>query len=361
MSHSSFLSWPEKGRASLFSWISLNYKKWNARSLLQEELILSRQGHLAEGRAGLMQSQTCVTQILALSTTPQGLKAEQGGRGNISCLHSLHHTHHKTFSVKRFQSWHEKLLLWYGSCSEEHIPLNGLAHDTSNNHLCSNLLMVCRWLWGGNSLSWWAGCISAMALSLWTAPRLPSTFCGFSQAKDGAHLCQELMLLPSSHLDTFVALAEAAKGTMWAHSLDVPRWLPVSGSYNARRMAESFMPAEYNALWSCDVVQKAGGVGSPAGTWLKRLGEMRGDGVLLCASPTSITSLLSKSFHRAVMAIVLQTWCISIPTTLTVWDSHTASLSCSWQRNEQLVWLWEKAKCVQLRHLCANHVQGGAA
>lgn len=42
-------------------------------------------------------------------------------------------------------------------------------------------------------------------------------------------------------------LAEAAKGTMWAHSLDVSRWLPDSGSYNARRMAESFMPAEHNA------------------------------------------------------------------------------------------------------------------
>lgn len=69
----------------------------------------------------------------------------------------------------------------------------------------------------------------------------------FPKGKDGADLCQELVSPPSSRLDTIVALAEAAKGTTRAHSLDVSRWLPDSGSYNARRMAESFMPAEHNA------------------------------------------------------------------------------------------------------------------
>lgn len=286
MSHSNFPSWSANGRASLFLLISLNYKKLNASSLLQEELILSRQGYLAEGKTALIQSQSKREDLGTLSPklwhppsySSWGLMAEQGGRGKSSCLHSLHHTHHKAFPVKRSQSCHQKLLFWYGSCSEECIPLNGLAHDTSNNHLCSNPLMVFRWSLGGSSLSWWASCISAMALFLWTAPRLPSTFCRFaclSQSKDGAALCKELVSPPSSCLDTFVALEGELKGTMWANSLDVSLWLPDSGSNNARRMANSFMPAESNALWPCDQVQKAGGVVSPACTYLKRLGEMR--------------------------------------------------------------------------------------
>lgn len=161
---------------------------------------------------------------------------------------------------------------------------------------------------------------------------------------------RQLVPPPSSYLDTSVALAAAAKSTMWAHSLNVSRRLRDSGSYNARRMADDFMPAESNTLWSYDLVQKAGGVGSPAGTWLKRLGEIRGDSVLLCISSTSITFSFSKSFHRAVAAIVLQTWCISIPTTLTaVWYSHTACPSpSSYRENEQLVWLQEERKCVPL-------------
>lgn len=95
---------------------------------------------------------------------------------------------------------------------------------------------------------------------------------------------------------------------------------------------------------------------------MKRLGEIRGDSVLLCISSTSITFSFSKSFHRAVAAIVLQTWCISIPTTLTaVWDSHTASPSpLSRRENEHLVWLQEEAKCVQLGYPRANCVQGYA-
>ena len=105
-----------------------------------------------------------------------------------------------------------------------------------------------------------------------------------------------------------------------------------------------------------DLVQKAGGVGSPAGTWLKRLGEIRGDSVLLCISSTSITFSFSKSFHRDVAAIVLQIWCISITTTLTaVWDSHTASPPPSSHReNERLIWLQEEAKRVRIRYPHAN-------
>lgn len=89
---------------------------------------------------------------------------------------------------------------------------------------------------------------------------------------------------------------------------------------------------------------------------MKRLGEIREDSVLLCISSTSITFSFSKSFHRAVAAIVLQTWYISSPTTLTaVWDLHTTSPSPSshWE-NEQLVWLEEEAKHVQLRYPRVN-------
>lgn len=83
---------------------------------------------------------------------------------------------------------------------------------------------------------------------------------------------------------------------------------------------------------------------------MKRLGEIRRDSVLLCISSTSITFSFSKSFHRAVAAIVLQTWCISIPATLTaVRYSHTACPSpSSYGENEQLVWLQEETKCVPL-------------
>lgn len=145
----------------------------------------------------------------------------------------------------------------------------------------------------------------------------------------------------------------------WQLQLKALRGLTASVFHGGSLIQEAIMPGGWrmtscqqnlNTLWSYDLVQKAGGVGSPAGTWLKRLGEIRGDSVLLCVSSTSITFSFSKSFHRPVAAIVLQTWCISIPITLTaVWDSHTAAPSpSSCQENEQLVWLREEAKCVQV-------------
>lgn len=167
---------------------------------------------------------------------------------------------------------------------------------------------------------------------------------------------RQLELSPSACLDTSVALAAAVKRTLWAHSLDVSQQFPDSGNYNARKTEDDLMPAESNTLWSYDLVQKAGGVGSPAGTWLKRLRETRGDSVLLCISSTSITFSFSKSFHRAVAAIVLQTWCISIPTTLTAaWYSHTVGPSpSSYQDNKQLVWLQGEKKMCKLRYPCTN-------
>lgn len=117
-----------------------------------------------------------------------------------------------------------------------------------------------------------------MALSLWTAPRLPSAFCSFAcffQGEEGADLCQGLVLPPSSCLDTFLAHLES-------NSWKAPCGLTASmfhGGFLTQeaimRTANSFMPAESNALWSCAIVQKAGGVGSPAGAWLKMTGEMR--------------------------------------------------------------------------------------
>lgn len=59
---------------------------------------------------------------------------------------------------------------------------------------------------------------------------------------------RQLVSPPNSYLDTSVALAAAARSTMWAHSLSILWRLPDSGSYNARRMADDFMPAESNTL-----------------------------------------------------------------------------------------------------------------
>lgn len=159
-------------------------------------------------------------------------------------------TTHTTKPSQR-QSFKAAIRNSYSNCSEEHIPLNGLAHDASNNHLCRNLLNLCRQSLGGSSLScglavsqqWHflcgqnQGCHTPFA-----------AFACFSQGKEGADLCQELVSPPSSPLDTFVALEEAAKKHMWAHSLDVSQCLQDWGSNNARRMADSFMPAESNAL-----------------------------------------------------------------------------------------------------------------
>lgn len=244
------------------------------------------------------------------------------------------------------------------------MPLNGLAHDASNNHLCSTLPNLCRQSLGGSSLS----CGLAVSQQ-WHFLRGQNQSCHppfavlpvFPKEKEVQTCVRSWRHLPAPLWTPLWPWKKQLKSIMWAHSLDVSQWLPDWGSNNARRMADSFMPAESNALWSCHLAQKAGGVGSPAGTWLKRLGEMRGDSVLLWASPTSTTSLFSKSFHSSVVAIVPHAWCIIIPATLMAWDSHTASPSSSWHWNEHLAWLQEEKNSVQLGHPCASNVQDDAA
>lgn len=261
--------------------------------------------------------------------------------------------------MERFQICHQKLLLLDGSVQRNlslwRVPLVTLAALVPGHHPCSHWLVVCKRSLGRSTLSSWRWLYFSSGNFLVNRQpqgcHAPFAVPAFPEEKVVEICVRQLVLSPSPCLDPSVALAAAVKRTLWAQSLGVSQQLPDSGNYNARRMADDLMPAESNTLWSYDLVQKAGGVGSPAGTWLKRLGEIRGDSVLLCISSTSITFSFSKSFHRAVAAIVLQTWCISIPTILTaVWYSHTASPSpSSYQDNEQLVWLQgEKKKCVNL-------------
>lgn len=113
-----------------------------------------------------------VDQAQAPSYIPQGpkcYKAVEGGRGNILYLHPLHHTHHKAFSVERFQSCCQKLLPSDGNCSEEPIPLNGFPRDTCNAcpwaspvqqptrglqmELGREILIIVSWLYFSNSAS----------------------------------------------------------------------------------------------------------------------------------------------------------------------------------------------------------------
>lgn len=194
-----------------------------------------------------------------LPTTPQGpkrYKAAEGGRGSISYLHPLHHTHHKAVSVERFQSCHQKLLLSDGSRSEKPIPLNGFARDACN--LCpwappvqqptrglqvelgkEHLTIVSRLYFSNGTLlvkRQHQGCHPPFAVAAFPKEKVVET------------CVRQLVPPPSSYLDTSVALAAAAKSTMWAHSLNISRRLRDSGSYNARRMADDFMPAESNTL-----------------------------------------------------------------------------------------------------------------
>ena len=198
-----------------------------------------------------------VTQVRVPSYIPQGPnhnKAAEGGRGNILYLHPLHHTHHKAFSVERFQSCHQKLLLSDGSHSEEPIPLNGFGHIACNARpwaspvqqptrglqmeLGREYLIIVSWLYFSNGPflvnRQHQGCHPPFAVPAFPKEKMVET------------CVRQLVPPPSSYLDTSVALAAAAK--MWAHSLNISRQLPDSGSYNARRMADDFMPAESNTL-----------------------------------------------------------------------------------------------------------------
>lgn len=137
------------------------------------------------------------------------------------------------------------------TCSEQHMPLNGLAHDASNNHLCSTLPNLCRQSLGGSSLS----CGLAVSRQ-WHFLRGQNQGCHppfavlpvFPKEKEVQTCVRSWRHLPAPLWTPLWPWKKQLKSIMWAHSLDVSWWLPDWGSNNARRMADSFMPAESNAL-----------------------------------------------------------------------------------------------------------------
>lgn len=153
------------------------------------------------------------------------------------------------------------------------------------------------------------------------------------------------------------------KGTMWmwAHSLDVSQWFPDSGSNNARRMADSFMPAESNALWSCDLVQKGRRSGKPSRHLIEEAG---GDERRWC--PAECFSHL----HNLLIFKELPLACgrYRSPHPVHHHPHYTESLGFSHcQPFFFLTLKWAAClasggkKCVQLRHPCANSLEDDAA
>lgn len=259
MSHRNFCAELPKAKQVRFHGSLPATRSWTQALYFWEALTISGQGPSGRRHSRINaiphpkgRSWYGVTQVRAPSYTPQGpkhLKAAEGGRGNISYLHPLHHTHHKAFSLERFQSCHQKLLLSDGSCSEEPIPLNSFAHEVCNAYpwvssvqqptrglqmeLGREHLIVASWLYFGNGI---------FLVNRQHHP--PFAVLAFPKEKMVEACVRQLVPPRSSYLDTSGALAAAAKGTTWAHGFSVSRLLPDSGSYNARGMVDDFMPAE---------------------------------------------------------------------------------------------------------------------
>lgn len=188
---------------------------------------------------------------------PTGTQPQQGSRGrqrkHFVPTPSSPHTPQSLLSGKVSKLPSEALTLRWEH-SEEPIPLNGFGHIACNARpwaspvqqptrglqmeLGREYLIIVSWLYFSNGPflvnRQHQGCHPPFAVPAFPKEKMVET------------CVRQLVPPPSSYLDTSVALAAAAK--MWAHSLNISRQLPDSGSYNARRMADDFMPAESNTL-----------------------------------------------------------------------------------------------------------------